>query len=117
MLRSILSIIIGWLIYGLSVGILISMTGIDPHGESSVFFKIGSTIYGIVFAFIGGFVTALIAKQRLLLHSISLSLLLILIAIAVIYFTEWNHWSEWVTIFLIAPFAAFGGWVRLKTKK
>ena len=117
MLRSILSVIIGWLVWGISVGLLIVMTGVDLQGESSAFFKIGSTFYGIVFSFLGGFVTALIAKQRRLLHSIAVSLLIILISLAALYLTEGKHWSEWINIFIIAPFAAIGGWMRVKNMK
>ncbi|MFC2124928.1 hypothetical protein ACFLU5_08970 [Bacteroidota bacterium] len=117
MLRSALSVIIGWLVYGISVGILFGMTGVNPYGESSAFFKIGSTFYGIVFSFIGGFVTALISKQKQFLHSLALSFLHILIALTAMYFTEGNHWFEWVNIFIIAPFIILGGWIRVRNMK
>ena len=93
------------------------MTGVDPHGESSAFFKIGSTFYGIVFYFLGGFVTALIATRIQFIHSLVLSLLLIVIAIGAMNFTGGSHWSEWVNIFVIAPFATIGGWIRVKIMK
>ena len=114
MLRSILSVIIGWLVYGISIGILIIMTGIDPHGESSVFFNIGSSLYGIVFSFLGGFITALIVKHRHFIHSVALALLYIFIAISAMSLTDGTHWSEWVSIIVFAPFVALGGWIRVK---
>jgi len=117
MLRSILSVIIGWLVYGISIGILIIITGIDPHGESSVFFKIGSSFYGIVFSFLGGFITALITRNRHFLHSVALAILFIVIAFGAMSLTDGNHWSEWVNIFVLAPFVALGGWIRVKNMK
>lgn len=117
MLRSIFSVVIGYLIYGISIGILIKLTSVNLHGETSVFFKIGSTLYGIIFSFLSGIITALIARKNKLLHGIVLSILLILIAVAAIYFMEGNHWSEWVNILVIAPFAAMGSWIVARYRK
>ena len=91
--------------------------GVVPRADGSAFFKIGSTFYGIVFSFIGGFVTALIATRKQFIHSLALSLLFIVIAIGAMNFTGGSHWSEWVNIFVIAPFAAIGGWLRVKLMK
>jgi len=67
--RSIVAVIAGYLIFGLSAAVLFGVTGVDPHAPASMTFMIASTIYGIVSAALGAFVATKIAPTNPHIHA------------------------------------------------
>ncbi len=60
-MRSLIAVIAGWVVFGVSAAMLFQLSGRDPHEPATIAFMIGSGIYGAVFAaaaLAGGFVAA-----------------------------------------------------------
>ena len=115
MLRSIAGVVTGCLIFGVSTLALFPLAGRDPHAEPGVGLVLGSALYGVVFAGLGGFVAARIAGRRPLVHAGAVGLALALAAIAAMIFNREPRplWSELLTLLLLAPAAFCGGAVEL----
>ena len=107
------ALLIGYLVFGVSSYLLFAISGVDPHVRPEGSFVFFAIVYGSFFAYLGGYVTAWIARSRELLLSRILMLLIIVIAIISIMVTGGNNWSEISALFmsLLAP---LGGWVRWK---
>jgi hypothetical protein len=114
MFRSILVVIVGYAIFAVSAGALFRLTGQDPHGEASVPFMVGATVYGVAFALLGGYVSGWIARRRPLAHGVAVAVLLALGAGVSLFFTlgKAHVWSQVAALVAMAPAAAFGGWLR-----
>ena len=48
MIRSVLAVIAGYLLFAASAVALLAITGRDAHGEAPAWFIVASTLYGIV---------------------------------------------------------------------
>ena len=116
MIRSIVSIIGGYLIFAVSAALLFQLSGVDPHKPPDTTFIVISIIYGCVFAALGGYVSGLSARQNEIKHSIALTILLAAIATISLFFAQGDRWTEISTIFLMAPCAIIGGFLRKKQK-
>ena len=117
--RSIAAIVTGYLIFGISAGLLFRAAQRDPHAPAPATFLILSTLYGLVFACLGGYVAARIAQRLELLHAVILALLMATVAL-ISLFAELGRgsvWSQIAALLFMAPAAALGGMVRLKSKE
>ncbi len=117
--RSIAAITAGYFIFGVSAGLLFRLAQRDPHAPAPVKFMILATVYGLVFACLGGYVAARIAGRLELLHAAILALLLATVAL-ISLFAEIDHgpvWSQIAALLFMAPAAAVGGMVGLKSKE
>ena len=75
MLRSIGAVAAGYLVFSGSAALLFQLSGQEPHAPSSAAFKIGSIVWGCVFALIAGFLTAHVAGRRPSTHAAVIALL------------------------------------------
>ncbi len=116
MFRSILAVIVGYAVFAVSAGALFHLTGQNPHGEASVPFMIGATLYGFAFALLGGYVSGWIAKRRPLAHGVAVAVVLALGAAVSLFFTlgRGHIWSQVAALAAMAPAAAIGGWLRAR---
>ncbi len=117
--RSFGAVIAGYLIFAISAALLFRLAQRNPHAPASATFMILTTIYGFVFAFLGGYVAARVANRLELLHASLLALLLATGAM-ISLFAELGRGSVWTQIsalLFMAPAAALGGMVRLKSKE
>jgi hypothetical protein len=114
MLRSILGVVTGYLIFAASGVALFQLSGQPPHGEASVPFMIGASVYGVGFALFGGYVSAWIAGRRPVAHAAAMAILLALGASASMLMTigKGAIWSQLSALALMAPAAVAGGWLR-----
>lgn len=114
MIRSILGIITGYFIFAVSAVLLFAGSGINPHGEVSLWFMLLAIVYGMLFAALGGYAAALIAKRKAILHAVILTLVIISGAIASLASSYGKEavWSQLAAIFLMAPSALLGGYIR-----
>jgi hypothetical protein len=116
MLRGILAIITGYMIFAGSAVALFALSRQDPHVTAPPRFLIFSVLYGIFFALLAGYVTALIAK----VDDLRYVLLLAAIIAAGALFSLLARpgagaiWSQVSALLLMAPAALVGGHLRLQ---
>jgi ABC-type Mn2+/Zn2+ transport system permease subunit len=115
MLRSIVGVVIGYVVFAASGFALFHLTGQPPHGEASVPFMIGATVYGVAFACFGGYLSAWIAGRRPVVHSTAMAVLLATgatVSLVATIIGKGAIWSQVCALALMAPAAVAGGWLR-----
>ena len=116
MLRGILAIIVGYVVFAGSAVALFAFSRQDPHSRAPLKFLLLSILYGVLFALLSGYVTALLAK----VHDLRYVLLLSAIIAAGALFSLLARpgagaiWSEVSALLLMAPAALVGGHLRLQ---
>ena len=116
MIRNILGVIVGYLIFAVSAVLLFKISGQNAHGETSVAFAIFVILYGSVFATVGGFAAKLIAGGKNLLSNYILATLMAAFAAFSLFSTSGNHYTQIAAIFLFAPLSILGGYLFLRKK-
>lgn len=114
MLRKTIAVIVGYLIFAVSAVLLFQLSGHDPHGEPSSGFAIIVILYGVIFAFAGGFVTKLITNAEGLRSNYILSVIMAGFAAFSLFATTGNHYTQIAAIFLFAPVSTIGGYARTR---
>ena len=112
--RSIGSVIVGYLVFALSAVAFFQLSGQPPHAQAPLPIMIASILVGIVSAFAGGYLAARLAGRRPFAHGIAVALILALGA-SVSLVSTMGHgaiWSQVAALLLMAPSAAIGGWIR-----
>jgi hypothetical protein len=114
MLRSVVGVVIGYLAFAIPLIVLFQVTGQPPHGEASLRFMVGASVYGVACALLGGYLSGWIAGRRPLAHSIATAVVLALVAAGSLAATigKGQIWSQVAALTLIAPAAVLGGWLR-----
>jgi predicted membrane-bound spermidine synthase len=110
-MRTVLGVIIGYVIFAVSAVALFQLSHRAPHASATLGFVALGTIYGIVFAAIGGWVAHGLARRTDLAAPIWVAALIALNA-AVSLVATWHqaaHWSQWSALILMAPAAIVGG--------
>jgi ABC-type transport system involved in multi-copper enzyme maturation permease subunit len=113
-MRSFLSIVAGYLVFSITAVLLFRISGVNPHQSPTMEFIIGSIVYGVFFAGLGGYVSAAIARRKELTHALVVAGIIAVIAIVSIILApkEGVLWSELATLLLMAPAAGLGGYLR-----
>jgi hypothetical protein len=111
MLRSIGAVAAGYLVFGGSAALLFQLSGQQPHAPSTAAFKIGSVIWGAVFALIAGFLTAHIAGRKPSTHAAIVAALIAAGALVSLIFSPGGtaRWSQLAALLVMAPSAWLGG--------
>lgn len=106
-LRSILAVIAGYLIFALSAVLLFHLSGKDPHAPQSVPFMIFAIVYGMCFALLGGVASIRIARMRPVMHAALVAGLIALGATVSLVASPGAGatWSQWGALLLMAPCA------------
>jgi hypothetical protein len=114
--RSVIAVIVGYLIFALSAFAFFQISGQPPHQAVPVPIMIGSIAFGMVFALLGGFVAAWLARRRPLAHGIAVAAVLALGAAISLLNTMGKGavWSQVAALTFMAPCAVLGGWLRLR---
>jgi len=116
MLRGILAIIAGYLIFAGSAVALFALSRQDPHTTAPPKFLILSVLYGIFFALLAGYLTAVIAN----VNDLRYVLLLAAIIAAGALFSLLARpgagaiWSQVSALLFMSPAALVGGHLRLQ---
>lgn len=116
-LRKILSVILGYALFVISAVLLFQLTGIDPHADPTAGIIILTVTYGLVFSFLGGFLTQLISKTDKLTVNYVLAGIISGFATFSLFKTTGNHYSQLAAIFLFGPSSILGGMTYLKKFK
>ena len=115
-MKSLLAVLVGYLVFGVSTIVLFKVAGVDPRQEPELGFRIWSTLYGVVFAFTGGYVAARIAGRNELAHAGSVACMLAVIA-TVSLVAQPGHgslWSQIAALGFMTPAAILGGVLRAR---
>ncbi len=119
MIRSIVAVIAGYFVFAVSAVLLFSITGRDPHDNAPAWFLITSIVYGGVFAAIGGYLSAVIAKRNQFLHA---GLVTIVIGSGALISLlskpgKGAIWSQLSALLIMAPSAMIGGYLWARKSK
>ena len=114
--RSAAAVIAGYLVFGAATGLLFAVVHQDPHSVASTGYMIGTTLYGALFAALGGFVTASIARSSRMGHVAVLAGIIAGGALVSILTRASDEamWSQLAAIVVIAPSAILGGWIKAR---
>ena len=114
--RSILAVVAGYVIFAVSAFAFFRLSGQLPHQTAPLPTMLSSAAVGVVFALLGGYVAAWIARRRPLAHGVAVAILLALGATVSLVSTLGHGaiWSQIAALVLMAPGAALGGWVRAR---
>lgn len=118
-LRSIISVLVGYLLFALSAFAFFQISGQPPHQDAPPALMLGSIAVGVVAAFLGGYIAAWLAGRRPLAHGVAVAVVLAVGAIVSLASTLGHGaiWSQLAALLLMAPSAAFGGWVRARQSR
>ena len=116
MTRGILGIITGYLLFAGSAVALFAFSGQDPHTRTSAQFLILSVLYGIFFAMLGGYLTALIANVKDLRYVLPLAAMIAIGALISLLARPGAGaiWSQVSALLLMSPAALVGGSLRVR---
>ena len=120
MLRSIISIIAGFILWYVLIVILWVLFGYSVQNKPPEGFLIFSLLIEIIFAVGAGYVTALIAnKGKEQLHGFILGIVfavlgMVDVIVCLVKEIQDPLWIPISTIVIIAPCAVLGGWLRSK---
>lgn len=116
MVRSVLAVAIGYVVFSASAVALFKLSGQNPHIPADTAFMAVSIAYGVFFAALSGFIAAWLAKRWEFEHALAVSCL-IAVAGAISLLTRPGQgamWTELATLLLMAPAAMAGGYLRLR---
>jgi hypothetical protein len=117
MLRSIGAVAAGYLVFGSSAALLFQVSGQGAHDQAPVGFKIGSIIWGAVFALVAGWLTARIAVRRPATHAAVLAGLIALGAVISLAAAAGAKWSQLSALAVMAPCAWIGGVLAARSRE
>ncbi len=114
MFRRVIAVLAGYLVFAVPAALLFALTRQDPLLAPSVEFAVVSTVYGMAFAFLGGWIAAKFGGTGEMRNSVLVGIVILLIAVIslLVQIGKGSIWSQLATIVLIAPSAVVGGWVR-----
>jgi hypothetical protein len=112
--RSIVAVIVGYVVFAVSVGARFSLSGQDPHGEATAPFMVVAVVYGVAFALLGGYLSGWIASRLPFAHGLIVTGILALGAEVSLIATvgKSSIWSQLEALTAMAPAAAVGGYLR-----
>ncbi len=111
-MRTISGVIIGYLVFALSAFLLFRVTHQDPHAPTVMGFEIVAILYGMFFAFLGGYCGTAIACRRDLWVAGIIALIMAAGAIASMVAVGVG-WSPLSALVLMVPSELVGGYVRV----
>src|SRR5450432_3357268 len=116
MTRSVLAVIVGYLVFALSAFAYFQISGQPPHQAAPIPIMLGSIAFGMAFALLGGYVAAWLARRRPVAHGVAVAAVLALGAVISLLSAlgKGAVWSQASALALMAPCAVFGGWLRLR---
>ena len=114
MVRSVVAVIAGYLIFAASAVLLFRLTGRNPHAPAELWFVLVTIVYGLFFATVGGFVAALLGKRFEMEHALAVASLIAALGAASLLsdVRAGAIWTQLAAILIIAPCAMLGGYLR-----
>jgi uncharacterized membrane protein YedE/YeeE len=119
MVRSVIAVILGYVIFAASALLLFRVTGRHPHEPAETWFMIVTIIYGLLFATLAGFVAAFLGKKFEMEHALAVASLIAAVGAASLLADVKTSaiWTQLAVILIIAPSAMLGGYLRQRQVK
>jgi hypothetical protein len=113
-LRSVLAVLAGYLTFAVTGGLLFAVTGVDPHASPTALFAVGTIVYGMVFAALGGWAAAAVSRDASDRHACFVAAIIAGLAIVslAVQYPHGSVWSQLAAILLMAPSAVIGSVLR-----
>ena len=114
--RSVVAVVTGYLIFAASAIALFKLTGQDPHAPANIGFMVLSIVYGVAFAALSGFVAAWLAKRYEFEHGLAVASVIAAIGAASMLTSAGSDakWTQLAALLVMAPSAIAGGWYRAR---
>lgn len=114
MVRSVVAVIAGYLVFAVSAILLFRLSGHDPHAPAEIGFVLVTIVYGMLFATLAGFLAALLGKRFEMEHSLAVASLIAALGAASLLASVKSGaiWTQLAAILIIAPCAMLGGYLR-----
>jgi nitrate/nitrite transporter NarK len=110
MLRSAGAVIAGYFVFAASAVLLFQLSGQDPHADLAFSFKLASTIWGAVFALVGGWLAAHVSVRRPATHAAAVAAVIAAGALLSLALDRSGaRWSQLAALLVMAPCAWLGG--------
>lgn len=109
-MRTVLGVIVGYLIFALSALLTFRISGHDPHERATAAFMAGSIVAGMIAALIGGYLAVAIGRSKG--AATALAVIIALVAVISGAYTNGSVWSNIAAAVLMAPAAKIGGGLR-----
>jgi hypothetical protein len=106
--RTVVAVIVGYVIFGLSAVVLFKGTGHSPGVIPTTAFAAVSVGVGLLSAIAAGWTTARLAPQSGTSHAVILAILMIFSGLVSFFFAP-GVWFQLLTMFVFAPAAMAGG--------
>jgi hypothetical protein len=117
MIRKILSVITGYVVFVVTSLALFKLSGQNPHGQTTLSFQLLTAIYGTAFSFLSGFIVSLIARPKTLTLNYILALIIAGFATVSLFKAAGSHWTQLLAIMVFAPASIAGGFFYLRRNK
>ncbi|WP_264564103.1 hypothetical protein [Flavobacterium sp. N3904] len=114
MIKNILGVITGYVIFVISSVLFFKLSGVKPHSEASAVFMFLTFVYGTVFSFLSGLVTQIIAKTKNLKVNYALFFIVASFATFSLFKSDGSSWTQILAIFVFAPISILGGLFIIK---
>ena len=112
-LREVLAGAVGYVIFIGSAVLLFQLSGYDPFALPTRSFQLFSILYGIGFAFIAGYLTAMLSPASPIRPAIFVSLLIAIGALlSLLMQSHGERWSQLAALLLMAPMVLVGARAR-----
>jgi len=109
MIRKILGVFVGYVIFAATSLALFKLSGQDPHGQTTTSFKILTVIYGAIFSFLSGLILQLISQTKNLNLNYVLAFIIAGFATFSLLKSDGSYWTQLFAIFIFAPISILGG--------
>jgi hypothetical protein len=115
--RHIVAVLAGYLLFAVLSVALFALSGRDPHAVQDWAFIAFSTAYGILAATLAGYVAGMLGGGNPIAHARTLALGIAAVAIvSLLARSGAGVWTQVAAVFLFAPSAIVGGWLRGLTR-
>ena len=113
-MKSILAVLVGYLMFGIPTVLLFTLAGVDPRQEPEIGFRIWSTVCGVVFALAGGYTAARIAGKKEIVYATATACVIALLATVSLILQPGHSslWSQIAALGFMTPAAILGGVLR-----
>ena len=113
-IRRVLGVILGYVIFATSAGLFFKLAGRNPHAVQDVPFMIGSIFYGMLFAALGGYLSAAVGGRHARAQGAWVGVIIAIGATASLLASRGtdSRWSMLGALALMAPSALLGGTIR-----
>jgi hypothetical protein len=108
-LRNVLGVVVGYLIFAIGAVMLFHLAGIDRHATPGLGTAAAVIVAGAGFAFAGGFAAKRIVATGTLKANVVLVCIMAGFAAVSLFISAGDHYTQLAAIFLFAPSSLLGG--------